>query len=266
MLAKGDQTWVIVEINRQAYALAADRMRQMIVLPEVAAIPELPEYIRGVIALRDQVIPLVDLRRRMGMASVAQEIEGFCGLMDARENDHRKWLGELRLSIQERRKFGLTTDPHQCAFGKWYDRYQAKDPWLSGLLQRFDKPHHSLHAMARQVKELQDGESHTEAESLAGGAGAKILDVMIQLFGEVRAMVRGGRRETVAVLTTAGRPFAVSVDRAIAVERLEVEDLPPVFSEMGVVTLLNRTPSPMAQRAIACMREVAASINVAADG
>src|SRR5262245_1468231 len=53
--------------------------------------------------------------------------------------------------------------------------------------------------------------------------------------------------------------------RAGTLVQLEVEDLPPVFSEMGIVTLLNRTPSSMAQRAIACVREVAASINVAAE-
>ena len=41
--------------------------------------------------------------------------------------------------------------------------------------------------------------------------------------------------------------------------QLEVEDLPEVYSEMGIVTLLNRTPSPMAQRAIACVQEVAAT-------
>lgn len=43
---------------------------------------------------------------------------------------------------------------------------------------------------------------------------------------------------------------------------VDVSDLPPVYSEMGVVTLVNRTPSPMAQRAIACIREVARDINV----
>jgi DNA-binding transcriptional LysR family regulator len=43
--------------------------------------------------------------------------------------------------------------------------------------------------------------------------------------------------------------------------RLDVEDLPPVHAEMGVVTLLNRTPSPMAQRAIACVQEAAQAIN-----
>jgi len=45
---------------------------------------------------------------------------------------------------------------------------------------------------------------------------------------------------------------------------LKVTDLPDVYSEMGIVTLPNRTPSPMAQRAIACVKEVALGVNVAA--
>jgi DNA-binding transcriptional LysR family regulator len=43
--------------------------------------------------------------------------------------------------------------------------------------------------------------------------------------------------------------------------QLDIEDLPEVHSEMGIVTLLNRTPSPVAQRAIGCVQEVAAAIN-----
>jgi hypothetical protein len=31
---------------------------------------------------------------------------------------------------------------------------------------------------------------------------------------------------------------------------------------MGVMTLVNRTPSPMAQRAIACVQDIAKGINV----
>jgi len=44
--------------------------------------------------------------------------------------------------------------------------------------------------------------------------------------------------------------------------RLAVEDLPDVFSAMGVVSVVNRTPSPMAQRAIECVHEIAKQVNV----
>ena len=75
------------------------------------------------------------------------------------------------------------------------------------------------------------------------------------------------------------RTLALSTDTVIAASdaglrddvqagslvRLAIEDLPDVYAEMGVVTLVNRTPSPMAQRAIACVQEVAGSVNVPAE-
>lgn len=43
--------------------------------------------------------------------------------------------------------------------------------------------------------------------------------------------------------------------------RLDVTDLPAVHSDMGIVALANRTPSPMASRAIGCVQSVAAEVN-----
>ena len=45
-----------------------------------------------------------------------------------------------------------------------------------------------------------------------------------------------------------------------ALVQLNVKDLPGIYSDMGVVVLVNRTPSPMAQRAIACVREIARQV------
>lgn len=66
--------------------------------------------------------------------------------------------------------------------------------------------------------------------------------------------------DTVIGMTDAALKDDIS---AGALVRLGVEDLPDVYSEMGIVTLVHRTPSPMAQRAIACVREIADAVNVA---
>ena len=52
--------------------------------------------------------------------------------------------------------------------------------------------------------------------------------------------------------------------RAGTLVQLDVTDLPPSHAEMGIVTLANRTPSPMAQRAIECVQEVALAVSQAA--
>jgi DNA-binding transcriptional LysR family regulator len=46
--------------------------------------------------------------------------------------------------------------------------------------------------------------------------------------------------------------------------RLRVKDLPEVYSEMGIVELVDRSASPMAQRAIECVKQVAREVNVPA--
>ena len=72
------------------------------------------------------------------------------------------------------------------------------------------------------------------------------------------------RTLALATDTVIGAPEAWLRDdvRAGALVRLDVEDVPDVYSEMGIVTLVNRTPSPMAQRAMACVREIAGVVNV----
>lgn len=77
------------------------------------------------------------------------------------------------------------------------------------------------------------------------------------------ALLRTLAQDTDTVIAASDASVQASV-RAGALVRLAVTDLPQVYSEMGVVTLVNRTPSPMAQLAIACVRAVAKDVNAAA--
>ena len=72
------------------------------------------------------------------------------------------------------------------------------------------------------------------------------------------------RKLALATDTVIAAPEAALRDDVVAgsLVRLAVEDLSDVYAEMGIVTLTNRTPSPMAQRAIACIREIAKGVNL----
>lgn len=64
--------------------------------------------------------------------------------------------------------------------------------------------------------------------------------------------------DTVSAISDAAAHADVKARRLV---RLDVPQLPQVYAEMGVVTLRQRTPSPMAQRAIETLRKVARSVN-----
>ncbi|MDE3165854.1 MAG: chemotaxis protein CheW [Acidobacteriota bacterium] len=237
--------WAIVQAQHRNFAIATEYVSQILLIPNVTAVPGAPPYVRGVIELRGRVFPLVDLRLRLGLIAMAAEGGSFCNLMSAREQDHHRWLAELRRSVEERRAFTLATDPHKCAFGKWYDAFRTDDAWLGALLKKFDQPHRTLHALAVRVKDFQDQGLHDAAAELVSGDGVNVLNAMVQLFGELRTTIQGSCREMVLALLVDGRPLALTVDSVVAIDNLQPEELPPGANPAtgGVVHCVGRRAS-----------------------
>jgi len=54
-------------LGKEEYGIAILKVREIIGHMTITAVPRMPDYVRGVINLRGQVIPVVDLRSRFGM-------------------------------------------------------------------------------------------------------------------------------------------------------------------------------------------------------
>ncbi len=54
-------------IENEAYCLEILKVKELMGMSEVTPIPQTPEYIKGVINLRGQIIPIIDLRLKFGM-------------------------------------------------------------------------------------------------------------------------------------------------------------------------------------------------------
>jgi purine-binding chemotaxis protein CheW len=54
-------------LGSEEYGIAILKVREIIGYMTITAVPRMPEFVRGVINLRGQVIPVVDLRSRFGM-------------------------------------------------------------------------------------------------------------------------------------------------------------------------------------------------------
>ena len=212
---------VVFKLAGQLYAISSQDIREMVSLSAIHSLPDSPSYVRGVMNLRGDVIPVIDMRLRLGMTSALQEVEDFVALMEQREQDHRRWVGELEACVNENREFKLTRDPHACAFGKWYDSYKTNYVQLSALLKKFDAPHKSIHASADRIFGVLEREgvekARAEIHALLRGPFAE----MIALFGQLKAHIRDSFRDIAIVLGDAGSLFAVTVDAIEGVEHLE---------------------------------------------
>ena len=215
-----DMPWVIVELNRQRFALPSAEVREIIPLSDTAFIPQLPERMRGVLNIRGRVLPVLDLRVRLGMQARPEEVARFCEMMQQREEDHRRWLAELSLALNERRPFNLTLDPHKCAFGRWYDVYRSPDPWVAGMLGKFDAPHRAIHQHGAEIEQLKQEGAFDRARRRMEERASSLLTAMVKLFAELRQLVTHVSRELAVILTGPNGLFAATIDAAVSVEKL----------------------------------------------
>lgn len=75
-------------LDREEYGIGILKIKEIIGMMPITAVPRTPEFVKGVINLRGKVIPVVDLRLRFGMDTldytertciIVVEIEGSAG-------------------------------------------------------------------------------------------------------------------------------------------------------------------------------------------
>lgn len=62
-----DDMYLSFSMGEEEYAVGISQVVEIVGLPRIMAVPDLPNYIRGVINLRGKVIPLLDVRLRFRM-------------------------------------------------------------------------------------------------------------------------------------------------------------------------------------------------------
>lgn len=63
--------------NRQQFAIGIKQVIQIVQMAEITPIPEFPRYMRGVLSLRGEIFPVMDLRLRLG-AETAEDDAKTC--------------------------------------------------------------------------------------------------------------------------------------------------------------------------------------------
>ena len=69
-LRKGDDRggkYLVFHLGREEFGIRVLKVREIMGIQDITAVPQTPAYIKGVINLRGKVIPVVDLRLKFGM-------------------------------------------------------------------------------------------------------------------------------------------------------------------------------------------------------
>ncbi len=64
-------------LEQESYGIDVLQVREIIRLTEITAVPQMPDYVRGVINLRGKIIPVIDLRLRFRLGA-AEKTDVTC--------------------------------------------------------------------------------------------------------------------------------------------------------------------------------------------
>jgi len=68
--AKREGKYLTFSLAGEEYGIGILKIREIIGMMPITSVPEMPQYVKGVINLRGKVIPVIDLRLRFGMSEI----------------------------------------------------------------------------------------------------------------------------------------------------------------------------------------------------
>ncbi|MEI6465435.1 MAG: chemotaxis protein CheW [Verrucomicrobiota bacterium] len=93
--------YLTVVLDGEAYGIAVLKVREIIRIQKITPVPQLPEYVKGVINLRGRVIPVVDLRIRFGLKAAMTELTCIVFVQIALTAEHSVQMGLVVDSVEE---------------------------------------------------------------------------------------------------------------------------------------------------------------------
>ncbi|MDF2685735.1 MAG: chemotaxis signal transduction protein [Clostridia bacterium] len=63
--------YLIFKLASDSYGLDIKNVTEIVNIQKITVVPDLPQYIKGIISLRGKIIPVIDVRIRFGMEAIA---------------------------------------------------------------------------------------------------------------------------------------------------------------------------------------------------
>jgi purine-binding chemotaxis protein CheW len=93
--------YLTFKLDQETYALDITQVREVLELTDITKVPLMPEFMRGVINLRGGVVPVVDLRVKLGLMKIEKTIDTCIIIIELTMEGERAILGALADSVQE---------------------------------------------------------------------------------------------------------------------------------------------------------------------
>ncbi len=93
--------YLTFKLDDEVFALDITKVREVLDFTTITKVPRAPEFMRGVINLRGNVVPVVDLRLKFGMTKTQKTVNTCVIIVEINVDNETAILGALADSVKE---------------------------------------------------------------------------------------------------------------------------------------------------------------------
>ncbi len=101
------------------------------------------------------------------------------------ETAHLEFMQRFHQMFLTEKLIAEPVGPHDCSFGKWYDRF-TPDADVASIFQAMNKPHQTVHEGGKQVWQLASSGNFAEAKQLLNSTVAPAVDELRSHLGKMQ--------------------------------------------------------------------------------
>lgn len=95
------QSYLTFRLNGEIFAASIDKVLEILEIPKITHVPRAPDYMRGVINLRGNVLPVFDTRAKFGLTSAHDAIDTCIIVMALQVEGKQLSIGAVVDAVQE---------------------------------------------------------------------------------------------------------------------------------------------------------------------
>ncbi len=224
-IEKIELPWIVFKVSKNTYAVNSEDVLSIIKMTdEIIEIPDIQEYIRGVMNLRGSIIPLIDLKILFKEDSLDKIIDDYSNMIVTRKQDHINWVKELDRCIEHNEEFKLATDPHNCAFGKWYYSYKPENNTIGFHIKKIEEPHRLLHEAAAAYNNCNKDHANCQREECLKDILERVkedyMPEIISILDDSISVLKNNLKEMIIVLEHNNFKAGIVVDSVLSIESI----------------------------------------------
>jgi chemotaxis signal transduction protein len=212
-----DLPWLTFTLRGNAYAINSKFIDGIMTPPdEITPIPDSPAKYIGMLNIRGDVFPLLDMRKQFKLMSVDEEIKAFEDCVEDFINVHTAAYEKLKVGS------AMLGDELKCHYTLWAEKISRHKDKVSDIIAKADTAHKNIHALSAKIDELRKADGKESEIAALLGETAKNVTLFSDMLKEAEYTFKRRFRETIVNLSDEDCKIGILVDEVLGVGEIEM--------------------------------------------